>query len=331
MKINILLILFIIFSSVVRAEEWLSPVDTKYRNKNPDLYAKFDKARNMLDSWAGQQEKLSTAQQILTEIAQADNEYAPAYREFGRLYIMAGYINYDNFSPTSLPPSEAAILKSIQIEPNYAEAYVLLGHLYTNMKRYNEAKIALQKAEMIGTKDPWLHLNWADLNNKLGDQEAAFKRYMMVVNQASKNIKIHSSALEGVETYYVNKGEYDKADKWYKKELAYTPENAWAWGNYSGFLLYSRHDVDGSIRNAEKALSIMDYGMGRFTLACALYTKWAEMTAKGKDLSTTQALFDRAYKIYPNIDSVIEKTSQYPNTKITSVTLEQYKLKNKAV
>ena len=321
----LLLILLLAFSSILSAVELPSPVDIKYKNKNPALYARFDEARSLLDGWRGQQEILSKAYQILSEITTSDRDYAPAYREFGRLYIMAGYINRDNFEPGGLRRSESVILKSIQIEPNYADAYVLLGHLYTQMGRYDEAKAALEKGEKIGTVSPWLHLNWADLLREQGDEQKALQRYLEVINAGTENKKAFGTAIEGVIRYFEGVGQYDKADDWYKKQLAYEPSNAWAWGNYASFLLFSRGDAENAIKNAETAISIMDYGMGRFILACALYTKWTAALKNNSKIEAAQALFDRAYKLYPDIDSVIDETMKHASTKETATKLAEHK------
>ncbi|MCB1853075.1 MAG: tetratricopeptide repeat protein [Gammaproteobacteria bacterium] len=311
-------------AGVTTAVDWESPTDLKYKDKNPELYREFDQARNILDSWRGERAKLSQAQQLLASVIKTDAIYAPAYRELGRLYIMVGYKNRDNYDPRSLSPAEAAIRKSIEIEPGYADAYVLLGHLYTNMKQYDQARSALQKGESLGTKSPWIQLNWAALLEKQGEFEAAVKRYKVVVDSNTPNKKAYGAALEGLIKYYIVKDDLEAADAWYKRQLVYEPSNAWAWGNYAGFLLCRRNDVDGAIKNGEKALSIMNYGIGRFTLACALYTKWAQEMQKGNTGSATQAVFERAYELYPDTDAVIASTVQKESTRVTAVQLEKY-------
>lgn len=318
-------LLLAVVAGIATAVDWVSPTDQKYKDGNPELYREFDQARTILDSWRGERKKLSQAQQLLASVIKTDATYAPAYRELGRLYIMGGYINRDNFEPGSLSPAEAAIRKSIEIEPGYADAYVLLGHLYTNMKRYDQARSVLQRGESLGTKSPWLQLNWAALLNKQGESEAAAKRYKVVLDSNTPNKKAYGAALEGVIRYYILKGDLEAADAWYKRQLEYEPSNAWAWGNYAGFLLYRRGDVDGAIKNGEKALSIMNYGMARFTLACALYTKWAQEMQKGDIGSATQAVFKRAYELYPDIDSVIADTNQIESMRVTAAQLEKYK------
>ena len=69
------------------ANEWVSPIDKKYLSKDPELFSKFDQARELLNSWGGQREKLKKADGLLREILEKDAEYAPAYREYGRLVL----------------------------------------------------------------------------------------------------------------------------------------------------------------------------------------------------------------------------------------------------
>ena len=308
-------------SAFVYAGDWKSPIDTKYENQSPELFQSFIKAREIIDSWRGEGHKVQEANQILSSILEANQSFAPAYREYGRLYMIAGYINHDNFEEGSLNPSEAAILKSIELEPEYADAYVLLGHLYTNMKRYPDAEKALRKAEEIGTEIPWLHLNWADLLKKQRKFDQAMKRYQHIVDTGTSNRKAYLSALSGVTTMHRYFGENDKANEGFLKEIAYQPDDAWIYGNYSSFLLFSMKDVDAAITNGEKALSIMDYGMGRFILGCALYTKWATLKDNPATAQQAQQYFDKAWAIYPHPEKIIAKTRKYPHTKVTALAL----------
>jgi tetratricopeptide (TPR) repeat protein len=279
---NILAALLIAFSLPVLAEEWASPIDIAYSTKNPELFSNISRAREILDSWRGQREKLIEADLLLKSVIEKDANFAPAHREYGRLYIMAGYINDGNFKEEHISPAEASILKSIEIEPNYADSYVLLGHFYTNINKYNDARIALTKAEKIGTNIPWLHLNWADLNIKQKQYAEAIKRYQYILETGTSNKKAYASALNGSTKVYWHLKQYTKANEAYKKSITHEPNNAWNWGNYSSFLLFGYNDVDGAIVNGQKAINIMDYGMGRFILACALYTKWALLIELGR-------------------------------------------------
>jgi tetratricopeptide (TPR) repeat protein len=193
------------------------------------------------------------------------------------------------------------------------------------MFRFDDAESSLKKAEQIGTEIPWLDLNWADLLEKQGNLKEAANRYNKVIEKGTTNKKAYASALSGATSIYMLTGQYAKADQAYQRELAYEPDSAWSWGNYASFQLYLNEDVDGAIVNARKALSLMNYGMGRFILGSALYTKWAIL--KNKDENSTEAdrYFKEARRIYPYLERVIEETAKYPYTMITANTLRKLK------
>lgn len=321
-----LLLLVAVVSLNVYSLEWESKTEIKYKKKNPELYAHYTRAKTLLDSWNGQQNVLIEADGLLKMILGSDDRFAPAYREYGRLYIMAGYVNSVNnisqFQKGSLGPAEQSILTSIEIESEYAESYSLLGHLYTNMRIFTHAKTALKEADRIGTEDPWLDINWATLLLLQGNGEEAFLRYQKVISKKVSNKKAYSGALEGIKNYYESIGDFKNAKDAYKNIIEFDPENAWAWGNYANFLLYRIGDYDEAIKNSEKALEIMNYGVGRLTLACALYTKWAAMSEAGD--KEASAYFEKAFSFYPDIPGIIQATANNPHTEIASTKLADY-------
>jgi len=225
-----IVLMFASITMTSNASDWVSPIDTKYKNKNPEVFAMYVEARNLIDSSRGQQRVLMEADEVLKKVLQLDSTFAPAYREYGRLYIKAGYINsvgdVSSFKKGSLGPSEQSILRSIDIESEYADAYVLLGHLYTKMKIFTEAEKALKKAEDIGTEIPWLDLNWADLLKLQGKSEEALLRFEKVIKGKTSNKGAYSKALRGVTRYYESKGNNEKAKIAYLNHLEFEPDSA---------------------------------------------------------------------------------------------------------
>lgn len=320
---KIILVILLFSGSFAFALDWVSPIDKKYMERSPELFEKFDKAREILNSWGGQTEKLIAADNLLKDVLTNDPKYAPAHREYGRLYMMAGYLKNTSYKKDSLNLVEKSILQSISIEPSYADSFVLLGHVYTRMKKYSKAEEVLKKAENIGTKIPWLDLNWADLLNKQGRYQEAFERYKKVVKSKTTNKKAYSSALGGIIKYYQWLGDKEKTKKAHINKIKFNPMSAWSRGNYSSFLLFDYGDTDEAIKQGEKAIQIMDYGVGRYTLACALYTKWAVLSESPSDNNKAQKYFNRAVKLYPNIKEVIRRTSMYRTTRVTSQMLKK--------
>jgi len=312
--------MLLIVCTSVAANVWVSPIDTKYTNRSPDLFAQFDSARSVMDGYRGDSSDLNYAGSTLQKILQEDPEFAPAYREFARLYISAAHISYGNYRVQELEVAEWSLNRAIELEPNYADAYVLMGHLYTNMKRYEEAKVALDKAESIGTEIPWLRLNKAKLFGLLGQYPEALALYKRTVSEGTSSRKAYIAALEGLTSVSISLGQIEDANTGYIQAIEFAPESAWNWGNYASFLLFYYQDVDGAIRNGRKALSIMNYGAARFTLASSLYTKWSALKAEGR-LEEAQKYWDEAYALHSDTSRIEQKLIGFPHLRSVAIDL----------
>lgn len=306
-----LFITFVLFSTSALSEFWLSPIDLKYKEKNYDLYIDFTTAREIIDSYRGQRAKLEKAYNILSNILEQDDEFAPAYREFGRLYILFGYKHHVEGEKN---PSEEVILKSIEIEPEYADSYVLLGHLYTLMKRNDEAKTALEKAEEIGTEIPWLQLNWADLHYRNQNYIESLKRYEYMYLKGTSNRKAYGNTLDGLIKVYYQLDKTEKSIEIHEEKIKFEPESAWSWANYASFILYTVGDADGAIEKASKALEIMEFGMAKQVLATAYYYKWNELKGTPATKADADLYFFKAKEIYPNKMTIVNEAYKFDTT-----------------
>ena len=168
------------------------------------------------------------------------------------------------------------------------------GHLYFAQHRTADAKAALSKAERLGTDDPWLQNNWADILLAEGKLDEAAARYKKVVASQTKNSKAMGAAIEGLIEYHQKLGETDQVDRLYQLAISREPQSAWQYGNYAGFLLCTQDNYELAITNARKALSLMNYGIARQALAAALYRKWAAEALGGNGAMAAQTKVEAA-------------------------------------
>jgi tetratricopeptide (TPR) repeat protein len=110
-------------------------------------------------------------------------------------------------------------LKAIRLEPNYENAYVLLGFQYMNDNKLEKAKNSLMKAEKLGSKLPWLDLNWALLYEKENKYNEAEKKYNNVFNSKTTNLYAYYYAFEGLAKLKEKEGDYESIDKLLKKYI----------------------------------------------------------------------------------------------------------------
>lgn len=331
---NVMIRFALAFVLVAPAVAWCaditSPIDAKYQKKNPELYASFDQARQIIngDRYGGDS-TLDNASSLLSAILFQDEEFAPAHREFGRLLIMRGVHRMPSAAPDEMNPVEKSITRAIEIEPEYADAYVLLGHYYTIVRRFPEAEVALARAEEIGTDLPWLELNLADLYARQGQAEKAMALNLEVAEEGTENRKAYGMALYRVSQHYQNNGQYPEADYWHKKLLEHDPENAWSWGNYAAFRIYFMGDYEGAISNGERALALKDYQMVKDVLAVAWYCKWSAGIREGKSAAEMQDTLDKAQSYHWHLDELAIMAMGYEATRPAGVMWSDYKMQQR--
>jgi len=294
---------FTISTNVYASDQWISDIDRKYQHEYPDLFQSTMKVKKDLSSWAGDSEILENSSVVLQEILNSNPEFAPAYVQAARLYSKLGNLPGGKVSDEALQAMEKLLQAALQIEPSYGYAYTLMGYTYLQINNLDEAERFLELAEGTGTGYPLLKHEKAKVllarGNLLEAMEIAKAGYQEYQDQPD-------IALAYVETIIScarkSEGGADLADTWYKKAIELKPEMAWPLGNYASFLFYVRHDYDLAAEYAEKALEIMDYGMGRFILAAAYYGKWIELDETPGKKDEALAYFQKAISIYPDTD-----------------------------
>ncbi|MDD5271474.1 MAG: hypothetical protein PHU14_02020 [Methylovulum sp.] len=256
--------------------------------------AQLKEVAALLDSWGGESSILNEARTRLDNILSSHPNYAAAHREYARYYIIHGFHRNNDHDSNDLKSAEKSLKTAIALKPNFAEAYILLGHWYFIQQRYSEAESALTTAEKLGgTTDPWFHNNWADVLIAEGNLEKAASHYLKVIGSNTKNIKVMTAAFAGLADYYTKTQHFDDADKMYKKQFAYEPKKAWPHGNYATFLLCYKDDAKAAINEFKTALQLMNYGIARTGLTAALYRQWADESLTGQ-ISDARATLSEA-------------------------------------
>lgn len=252
------------------------------------------RAETLLDAWGGEGDGLQDAKADLDRVLRDDPKSANAYRLYARFYLIDGHKFSEEFEPGTLEAAMGSLGKSLEIAPDYARAYVLQGHVFRLMGKPVQAGEALRKAEQLGTSDPWLHLNKAELLMDGNRQDEAFVHYKRVLAD-NASPRTNSAAQSGLIRYYKRTKRLDEADALYRSIIASDPGSAWSHGNYASFLLCWRDDADAAVVEAVKARQLMDYGIARLTHGAALYRQWASLALDGnkesaKPLAAARAL-----------------------------------------
>lgn len=156
----------------------------------------------------------------------------------------------------------------------------------------------LAHAEALGTDDPWLNLNWAMIHNARGEYSAAERRWKRVLQSDTDNLQARLTAMDFLLKSYKRAGQHDKVVALYEEQIALDPNDAWLRGNFASYLTDILGRNDEAIEQARAALHIMNYGVGRRTLAMALYRKWADEVAEG-NAADAEKYFNEGWALYP--------------------------------
>jgi len=270
----------------------------------------LEQAKKILDSWSGQTERLIEAKNLIDVELNENPDDVHALKELARYHIMRGYKYGNVFKPGALENAEKILLKAIDKKPNFDGSYVLLGHVYEKMNKLAKAEEVLNKAEALGSDDPWLHLNLAAvLKRQKRTDEMAF-RYHKVIDSGTNNIKALSTAYG----YLLNESkalkDFQSVEKYYHKLFELRPDNAWSIGNYADFLRNEVGDFDKSIEYARKALEVMNYGVGHRILGLSLYAKWDDSLSKGMSAEEADVFFEEGLLHYSNLERAFAKLGE---------------------
>lgn len=260
-------------------------------------------ARKLLTSWRGQTEVLDQAEALLSEELGRNPTNHLALKEMARWAMMSG---------NGAQLAEQLDREALRIKPDFAEGYVLLGHILAVQRRLPEAEESLRKAEALGTKDPWLELNWAAIMAAKGDLGSAAARAEFVVQGRSKDLKAMSTAYEWLIKYAKRTGPPQKVVELYKAEIETDPGNPLALGDYAMYLTGTLGRHDEAITHGRAAMKIHDCCNARRGLSLALYGKWADLVADGQSAAAAP-YFDEALVLMPELNDVMGYGAAQPS------------------
>lgn len=154
----------------------------------------LSEAEKVLNDWNGENEKLVAAGVMIDSLIKSDPDFLPIYIEKARLTIMRGATGTNDFKQANR--DALAIIAEIQKkDPSYPKAYVLAGHAFLNVEDYESARKSLERAERIGTTDPWLYNNFADMFGRMRQYDKALAHAKKALILSKDNSKALVTAI----------------------------------------------------------------------------------------------------------------------------------------
>ncbi|MEQ1518297.1 MAG: hypothetical protein ABL931_17590, partial [Usitatibacteraceae bacterium] len=301
MKIRLAIFAAVLLLPSLAFAAWISPVDQKYRKKNPALYAQVAKAQALISDSYGNSRSTDEGLQMAQAVIAKDPKFAPAYVQVARAIGAQAYLSSGKFDPAGLEVQEKSLQKALALEPDYDYAMALVG--YNMMFRGKLAEADAIYKKLVTTKS-----GYPILKAQIAHLAIERKEYAKAIETASKGYEENKSdpkvavsyCTELILAYEDLEGNHaDKLEKWQNTRRTLAPEVAWFWGDHARHRLFNMNDYAGAITYGEKALTLMDYGVGRYTLAAAYYAKWADLEAKAPGRKDAADSLRRAEALSP--------------------------------
>ncbi len=235
----------------------------------------IEHASALLDDADGDSRKLVRARIILDGVLKKNPEARDAYYQYARYHIVSDARNTDQYGAGHLSRADVALSRALKIDPDFSEAYVLRGYLYTLMSRIDEAKQALRTAEHMGSKSAWLDMHWGSLYLAEDNIPMAAQRCQKVIDNPTAPDRAKLSAYGCLIAYHTHAGRLKEADSLYRKQIGLIAGDSAVHAEYADFLLCSTDDYVSAIKQAEVSLSIKRNRVARAVLAASLYRQWA--------------------------------------------------------
>jgi TolB-like protein/DNA-binding winged helix-turn-helix (wHTH) protein/Flp pilus assembly protein TadD len=225
------------------------------RSISPEVYESYLKGRSILDntySRSGLEEGIGYFQEAIKK----DPAFAPAYVGLAGAYDKLGTV-FIGARPSEVRPRViGAARKALELDPQLAEAHVLLADVYQAQWQWRDAEAEYKRALDLKPNDPDAHVGLAHWLLCQGRTEEA----LTLVQRGRQLDPVAVSGVSIGQTLFYS-GRYDEAIHELRSVLAVEPNAASAlW--YLGFSLTGNGQPEEAIPVLEKALSVSNRSPG---------------------------------------------------------------------
>ncbi len=178
--------------------------------------------------------------------------------------------------------------KELDLKPGYSPAYNNLGYAYVSKGEYNKAIECFNKAIALDPNDPLAYYNLGIAYRKKGEYDKAIESYIKAI-ALNPNFAM---AYNNLGIVYRRKGEYDKAIESYIKAIALDPNDAEAYNNL-GNVHSDKGEYTKAIHYYDEAIAIdQKYSVAYYNRGLC-YEKLGRLNDAKRD-------YAKAYELDPN-------------------------------
>ncbi len=130
---------------------------------------------------------------------------------------------FTKYSNGEIDSALVLLNRALEIDPNNAQVYGMMGMIYSKKEMFNESDIAYEKAIALDPEDPLLLNNYA---YSLSERGLQLERCLEMATKAITKVPDNSSYLDTIGWVYYMLNDYEKAKEFVQKSLDIEPDNA---------------------------------------------------------------------------------------------------------
>jgi tetratricopeptide (TPR) repeat protein len=184
--------------------------------------------------------------------------------------------------------------KLIDIDPDYAPAYNMIGYTQIELKNYDAAESAFKKYIELKPFSPNSYDSYAELLLTLGKYDQSIENYQKAYEKDNK----YTTALAGVGNNYVLKGDFEKAREYFMKYYDQTTLVNEKFSALSRVIVsyVEEDDIDGALEACEirlqkaEAQNLTQYKISSLNMA-------GFISAESGDLEKADSYYEKAADI----------------------------------
>jgi len=237
---------------------------TAARPVSPEVYESYLKGLYVLRKRPSTKASVEQSIRYFQDAITKDSTYAPAYVGLAEAYIFLTSVTIGG-SPAERLKAMSSVRKALEMDPNLAEAHVVLGSILQDQWHWAEAEAEYRRCLELNPNDAGAHSGLADWLLSQGRLDEA-------VGRAKRARELDPSPSAGSELGWIlfHARRYDEAIREYRTALAIEPDNAntlWR----LGFALSFKHQSQEAIGALEHAVSLSDRSPGNLGVLAAVY------------------------------------------------------------
>ncbi|MFL6664407.1 MAG: tetratricopeptide repeat protein [Rhizobacter sp.] len=239
----------------------------------------IDEAVALIDH--GDRQSVDEAKALLDRVVARDPKAGAAYVELARVAMKS------NWGAEGLHQAESLLKSALQIQPDSANAKILLGYVQAHQGRYASAEALFADVASGPTGNLWLWANWGEVLMMQGKVEPAIAKYREAVSRPRSQATYDRARLDAFERLLAlleQRHDVDAMEALHRQRADEFGPGSCFTADYAIFVLQQRGDSARAITLARQAMegSCRD-GKAREALGAAYYAAWAAAPAAQRD------------------------------------------------